>query len=125
MNLKLELAKFEFGFLHTENLPDLAEIALEEGLDSPSLRILAGLSKIETDAIHDYWRRATGELAIDYPSREQAAWILIRHFIEQIISNQIDPHDGIHLIIWDIYHKMDWNKKNIKYAGDSIGIQKL
>ncbi len=125
MNWREELAKLEFGFTHIENFPDIACEALRGGLDTPNLRILAGLGKKDTSEIRCYINRTLGDLRITEPMREESAWIMIRYFIGQIVSGQIDPHEGVHTIVWDIYHKTNWNIQDRCWAGDSIGIQEL
>jgi hypothetical protein len=42
MNIHLAAAYWRLGVLRTERLPEIAVEALESGLDSPSVRILAG-----------------------------------------------------------------------------------
>jgi hypothetical protein len=125
MNWKLEIANLEFGLRHIESIPELAASTLEEGLDSPSLRILAGITQNDAEEIRKYLLRTINELEIECPSKEQSAWLLIEHYIKQIIENKIDPHAGIHLIIWKIYHNMDWFSENDKFDGGSIGMQRL
>jgi hypothetical protein len=46
MNFR-QIAKYVTGYLTTNQLPDIGVTGLEEGLDTPSLCILAGLSKNE------------------------------------------------------------------------------
>jgi len=45
MTFRQQISKYVTGNLTTEQLPDIAVTGLEEGLDTPSLCILAGLSK--------------------------------------------------------------------------------
>lgn len=126
MDFRLELAKIEFALQPRGVLSRLAAISLEEGTDTPSLRILAGLS--ERGDISDldvYIDRTMKELHILRPSRRESAWLLIEHYIDRITRGTIDPHEGIHIIIWDVYHKMDWDRKTEKHVGDAIGIHEL
>lgn len=127
MNWVLELAKAEFGLGQIESFPDLAAQALDDGFDSPSLCTLAGLSLVPTDneEIRSYLRLALQELRIEWPSKEKSALILLHYFIDQIIDGSIEPHEGIHTIIWNIYHQMDWCESDNHYAGDSIHIERL
>jgi len=43
-SLRVSVAQWQLGLLRSEELPGLAAAALETGVDSPSLRIVAGLS---------------------------------------------------------------------------------
>ena len=125
MNWELEIAKLNLNLQRIENFIDLAIAALEEGQDSPSLRILAGLFKNDPVEIREYLHKTLSELNIKEPSKDEAAWPIIKEIVDDIINKKISPHKGIHSIIWDVYHKMDWDEKNGKYAGDCIGIEKL
>jgi hypothetical protein len=127
MNWKLELAKSLFGFRSAESFPEVATEALAEGADTPSLRILAGLTPVENDndEMRKYLQKSLHELSLDWPSEEEAAWLLLRYYIDEIIDGRINPHEGLHTIIWDIYHRMSWYETNQHYAGDSIKIEKL
>ena len=125
MDWKLELAKIDFGLLDRSVLPDIATKALEEDLDSPSLRILAGLDHHDVWDIEKYWERSLQEFHVEHPTKPESAWLLIRHYIESIVKGNIDPHQGINMIIADVYWNMDWLPKNETYAGDSIGIERL
>ncbi|MDD2319351.1 MAG: hypothetical protein PHO83_04790 [Geobacteraceae bacterium] len=127
MNWKLELAKMLFGLRPIESFPDLATEALGEGTDTPSLRILAGLTPVQknNDEIREYLQKSLHELSVNWPSEEEATWMLLRHYIDEIIDERIEPHAGLHTIIWDIYHRMRWSESDQHYAGDCIKIEKL
>lgn len=125
MNWQLEIAKLEFAFIAVDAIPDLACIALSEGMDSYSIRILAGINKTDFDDIRKYLGKVANELQIKYPTREESAWILIRYYFEQIIGSHIEPHRGLHTIIWQIYNQTGWRNRDQKSVGDYIGIQNL
>ena len=74
MNFKQLLAKYVTGNITTEQLPELAVVALEEGLQSPSLNILVGLSKHESPYLMDHYFKLTlEELNIILPDKRKAA----------------------------------------------------
>jgi hypothetical protein len=127
MNWKLELAKSLFGLRHIGSFPDLATEAMGEGVDTPSLRVLAGLSPVQgnNEEITEYLQKTLRELEVDWPSEEEAAWLLLRYYIDAIIDGAIDPHAGLHTIISKIYRRMRWSESDKHYAGDSIKIEKL
>jgi|GEM_PF-6169059 len=127
MNWQLELAKLEFGFYNHEDIPNIACAALELGYDTPSLQILAGLSlgMASHSDVEKYWNKTLNELKIIRPAKEELAWILIRHIIDKIINKEIKPHDGLHLLVWQVYNQMNWSTRNTKYVGDAIGIHTL
>ena len=126
MNWKLEAAKLQFGLQHESKLPGVACSALAEGPDSPSLRILAGLDGKDHVEVRTYLEKVLHELEGEkLPTRDEAAWIIVRHLIDAIIDGSIEPHEGIHRLIHNVYNVMDWSASTKKFVGDSIGIEKL
>jgi hypothetical protein len=70
LNFKQLVAKYVTGNLTTDQLPGIAYLAMVEGLDSPSLCILAGLEKNEDFYVIDrYFKLALKELDISIPDR--------------------------------------------------------
>jgi hypothetical protein len=71
--------------------------ALVEGIDSPSLRILAGLSTADSDDVRQaamYLERALGELGMRYPSTEELEREYARRIAHEIVSHKRSPYDG-------------------------------
>jgi hypothetical protein len=122
---KLELAKIEFDLPDKKSFPDLAAKALEEDSDTPSLRILAGLEPDNVWDVDKYVAKTLQELHIDPPTEIDSAWLLIEYYIDKIMNREIDPHEGIHLVIHDVYYRTSWAGKNKVYVGDAIGIEEL
>jgi hypothetical protein len=125
MNWRLEIARIEFDLLGKESIPGVAAKALEEEIDTPSLRILAGLSPDNIWDIETYWNKTLQEIHVELPTRLDSAWLLIEYYIDRIVKGEIDPYDGIHIIITEVYWKMDWEHNNLEYIGNSVGIGEL
>ena len=63
MTFREQIVKYVTGNMTTNQLPDIGVSGLEEGLDSPSLRILAGLSENENFfQIDNYFKQTLEEL---------------------------------------------------------------
>ncbi len=92
MNEKLNLqfvsalAKRGLGFDYRQDLIDWAFHALEDKLDSKSLRILAGLHENEGAAVDEYLRSTLTELSIDEPDQETC----LRTYVACLARNSID-----------------------------------
>ena len=68
--------------------------ALLEGVDSPSLPLLAGLSRREEGEAHDLFRLVTVELDIAHPSPTDTPaerWHLVRWLCDAIADGTADP----------------------------------
>ncbi len=91
MNWKLEIAKLQFGLQYEEKLPDVACSALPEGLDSPSLRVLAGLDGKDHVEVRIYLEKVFHEIEGEtLPTRDEAAWIIVRYLIDAIVDGSIE-----------------------------------
>lgn len=125
MEFIVGLANYMLGNIGTVDLPNIAVNALEEGYDSPSLSILAGLGN-DVWEIDEYLRLALKEMSIKLPDEKEAGLILMKFYIEQIIYKKIDPVEGIGKIISGVLRKTNcFDGKNKKYAFDYIGFHRL
>ncbi len=99
--------------------------SLEDGLDSPSLRILAGLSD-SYDAVN-YFNKACSELGIAFQTSREAANFLIGCWMIEIVKGKIEPMEGCQKIIWKIYYNARdlVIREDEKVAGESIGLSEL
>ncbi|MCB0696316.1 MAG: hypothetical protein KDC07_03060, partial [Chitinophagaceae bacterium] len=95
MNFRQHIAKYVTGNVTTDQLPCTGIIALEEGLDSPSLCILAGLSKYEEPSQIDYYFKLTlEELSITLPDKRQAAIEYALAIVDEIFDGTKDVITG-------------------------------
>jgi hypothetical protein len=88
----------------TEELPDLAAEALVRGLDTPSLRQLAGTPSNEVRDARDFFLQAVEELGWRKPADESARETLVRHWAEQMLAGTLTPYEASRLI----WKKASW-----------------
>ena len=82
------------GDLRAEDLPELATDALVRGLDSPSLRILAGQNPRDMDVSRELFAEVLTELRIPVVGTDEALWRLVRLTAEQIVDGHTAPSEG-------------------------------
>lgn len=82
------------GSLTSEALPEIATDALVCGLDSPSLRMLAGQPPTDVRDSTDLFRAALDELGIDLPDAETAHWALVRQTLSGVVAGLTNPGRG-------------------------------
>jgi hypothetical protein len=95
MDLQTATAYRRMGILAREDLPDIATEALLRGEDTESLRLLAGLTPVETDQAWDLFDRAVEELRLDLPDDLAAARVVTASIARQASTGEIGLHDGI------------------------------
>ncbi len=104
--MEIVAAKWALGLLPADALPRLATTALEAGLDTPSLRLVAGElhpTREETGVLFD---DALDELGVDIPDRSRAALIVSKEYATQIADGTISPHTGASRI-WELHVEVD------------------
>lgn len=75
-------------------LPDVATDALVRGIDSPSLRQLAGIRDDDVWECDRLWADTIDELDLDTPDAHTARWWLILAIASDIVTGRIDPSRG-------------------------------
>jgi hypothetical protein len=89
------------GELASEELPMIAAQALADGVDSPSLRELAGLSHGEFREAGELLIQVVKELGLpELPDEDQAAWEMACSYARRIVYGAIAPVEGAHAIAW-------------------------
>ncbi len=126
MNFRQELTTYTAGDRKTDQLPDIAIAALEEGLDTPSLRILAGMSKSDNPfELEKYFKQTLEELHIQLPGDRQAALDYAVLITDQILSGDEDIISGTQDIFYIALHNFPFEKETKKYVYDSIGLENI
>lgn len=112
------------GNLTTDQLPDIAVTGLEEGLDTPSLCILAGLSKNENPfQLDHYFKLTLEELNIKLPDKRQAAIEYAIAIVDEILDGKKDIIIGAREIRYKVIDSYDFFSESKQYCYDSIGFE--
>ncbi|WP_445720466.1 hypothetical protein [Flavobacterium sp.] len=124
MNFRQQIAKYATGNVTFDQLPEIGMAGLEEGLNSPSLCILAGMDKNESAfEIEHYFKMALEELNILIPDKRQAAIYYGIAIVDEIIAGKKDVIDGTREIRYKAIDSYDFFSESEKYCYDSIGFE--
>jgi hypothetical protein len=107
MNRSLTLTLWALHRLESEELPKIAADWLAEGLDSRSLRELAGIAYAEMSEVGPLFDKALAELMIAIPKKDEALMFLARHYAQQIVDGVVTPYDGARKIWWQVSNSLD------------------
>jgi len=107
MEIDLIAAYWSLEQLPTERLPEIAQEALEEGLDSPSLRILAGERGATMSELNSLFKSSLSELNIEIPPIREAAMHIARHHAKNITSGRVSPIEGARQITREAYYLVE------------------
>jgi hypothetical protein len=113
------------GKISLHALPDIALQALEQGLDTPSLRILAGLSDHENEFVIDrYFKDTLLELSIELPDRRQAAIEVGLAIADEIFDGKRTIYEGVRDIECQALDAYPFYQETKNYVYDSISFEK-
>jgi hypothetical protein len=125
LTFRQNIARYVTGEISETLLPNIAIEALEAGLDSPTLRILAGLSDNENGfVIETYFKETLRELNIELPNKRQASIEVGIAYIESIIEGKKSIFDGALCIKWYMLDTYPFFDESIHYCYDSIYFDK-
>jgi len=121
MNFKHLIGQYVLGYLPTEQLPQVAYIGLEEGFDSPSLVMLAGIEKGENSfIIEKYFKAALSELNIHTPDKKKASLEYGMTIAQEIIDGKKNIFEGVGEIIHKVIRRGDFESYTTTYLYDGI-----
>jgi len=101
MELLLKQSLWVLGFLSDERLPqEIGVQALEAGLDTATLRILANLMPNEALEAGQLFENVLKEFGLPVMNRADAARVYARAISKQILSAELSPYDGANRL-WD------------------------
>ena len=93
MTFLQKLSAYSLEIITNKDLPDVAVTGLEEGYDSESLRILAGLNPADNPfVINDYFTRALKELGLELNNRKEAVVNVIIFYAKNIVEKKADTY---------------------------------
>jgi hypothetical protein len=92
------MARYESGDISDSGLVDWALEKLEEGFESKSLILLAGLAPGEYDEAQGLLRNTMIELGYELPSEEELLLQRAKDIAVKIVRKEIDPHEGADLL---------------------------
>jgi hypothetical protein len=117
LSLHLVLARTVVGDLPVEVIPDWAAQAIAEGLDSVSLRELAGMSARDPIEVREVFYSAARELGQEIPTNAQARWTLAIMWAQAIVSGELTPYEGSRLIWVDAATELDYPQELMGFVG--------
>lgn len=112
MNLQIFHALYSLDKLEPYKVADYAAGLLTQGLDSKSLRVLAGFnSESDREEIKNYLEKTFQELKLSKLSRKEATMVLAKEFARQIVNGEIEPYEGARKIWGELCIGTDYPKE--------------
>jgi hypothetical protein len=130
MNFQEKIANYVLGNLTRRHFPDIALTALNHGVESESLLILAGMS-VEDNSfeLEQYFKASLKELGIMLPKSLDAAKILLSFYLKEMIAYPENGFEIMSKIDNQIYKQVDWSKVlgkvNKEFVGEELGLEHM
>jgi len=129
MNFRQLLADYYLGNKSTSQLPEIALKGIQEGIESDSLLILAGMNGNDNQhEIAQYFKHAEIELNIkEFPPLDSAN-ILLKFYLNKMVNNPDEAYElmgKIHNYIYTNFKLEEVTTENTKYLGSELGLEKM
>jgi hypothetical protein len=102
MDLESAAAFWVLQLLPNADLPRIAVDALERGIDSPALRILAGERDPDVGELERLFTKVLQAAKIEMPIRSVAMMKAAKYYAERIVSGDLSVSRGVSAICWDL-----------------------
>jgi len=115
MTFEQKIAAYILGLLKENDLPDIALTGLEEGKDSLSLRMLAGLSPTSNPfELETYFKNAVSELNVKLQEKKEALISIIAYYARIIVESNTDTYNR--------FSKLNEIIGSTEFSYDDIGL---
>ncbi len=105
-DMKLAAAFYVLGKLISADLPGIAENALSQGADTPSLRILAGEQNPIMAEVGPLFEKCLSEMNVPKPDKDAAAFEVSRFYARKIVRKELTPYIGARAIWWKVANEV-------------------
>ncbi|MBN1113272.1 MAG: hypothetical protein JXA53_10215 [Bacteroidales bacterium] len=130
MNFIEKIANYCLGNLQRNHFPEIAMTALNEGIESESLYILAGMNDMDnTFELQQYFDNCLNELGLTLPDKYTSAQLLLNYYLNKMIIEPDTAYKTMSIIDNQITKQVDWEKEleltDKKYVGEELGLEKI
>jgi hypothetical protein len=127
MNFFCRIAASVLAERPTAEMPEIAVQGLQEGIESPSLIILAGTQGGESPFVLDEsFLQVLQELNITFIlDKSRAAMFMAKCIAFDIVNNKLDAYDGCKTLFNEVVDFLDIEDRNETYAFEGIGLQQV
>ena len=116
---------YKLNKLSSDRIVSLANKWLEDGLYTSSLGDLGFVTNPIMSDVAPIFENAMKELGLKEPNKLEAAKILIRMTLNQIVEKDIPPDKGASFLYWDVHHEITDEFPDKKYVGDNLGLEQI
>jgi hypothetical protein len=116
VNLEIAAARLALGRLTSEEALAASSEALDRGVYSESLGLLAYEEPVWSQ-VGPLFERALTELRIAIPSRQAASLIIAREYARRIVAGEVSPYEGARRIWWEVANEPGADLSLLAFVG--------
>lgn len=102
-HIQIILARRTLLGVSSQELKHIAITWIEQGHDCPSLHELAWEPMLTHHEAEHLFTASLAALGFQAPSAREAADVLVRHHLSQIVSGTVAPEEGLHAMMQEAY----------------------
>jgi hypothetical protein len=120
--LRIAAVHHRLGLLRSNEIPTLATSALQSGIDSTSLRVLAGEPNPTWENCCELLDRALRELGIPNDPKPDKGMPLALYYATHIVSGALTPHEGARRIWLEVFNEGTNDEKICSELGPFVAL---
>lgn len=124
-HIQIMLARRTLLGVPSQELKHIAITWIEQGHDCPSLHELAWEPILTHHEAEHLFTASMAALGFQAPSAREAADMLVRHHLSQIVSGTVAPEEGLHAMMQKAYWPEISKDQSSVYVGDNYDLQYL
>ncbi len=124
-NHEVLMARYVLGSAKSWELPEIADAFINDGLGTPAIAELATMRNPTMAEAGPLFERVLQERGIQIPSREEAVWMLLRHYLQGIAAGTTMPQEGLGLVMSQTFYPGKLYETSRELVGDSHDLAHL
>jgi hypothetical protein len=116
---------FILNKISSEEIVTVANDWLVDGIYSKNFGEFAFISNPIMSDVAPIFKQTMAELGVKEPTRIEAAKIIIRMKLKQVVEKSIPPEEGASFLYWNVHHELMQELPDKKYVGDNLDLQNI
>ena len=125
MDAQRVAALYRLGVISSEEIKGYASACLEAGRWSPAIDDIVSAAQPIMSEVGPALEVVLAEEGVEIPDTEEAIWVVLRGYLDEIASGAVPPRAGMQRVISDVYDAADLHERTKEYVGDSHGLERL
>lgn len=118
-------ARYALEILPAEEMKAVASALIRRGRWSDDIDALHTAVEPSIFDLGPHFDTVLEEEGVQVPSKDEAAWGLLRLHLQDIVAGLTSPREGLQRVMADVGDAADFHSASTEYVGDSHGMEHL